>query len=112
MSDLNVLTESAAQMAAKPDEPVALADLSRPPKGQAPGYQVPVHAEPEEAPLYLVLRKVFLHNRLYEPGETVRYADKPGTALQLIEAAPANPAEARTAAETAPTQRGRTKAVI
>jgi hypothetical protein len=64
------------------NERMTLADASRPGFGRkpAPGYEVAVPAEPEAAPLYRVKHRCFLHNRLYEPGEEVRFEGKPGRA--------------------------------
>jgi hypothetical protein len=80
------------------NERMTLADASRPGFGRkpAPGYEVAVPAEPEAAPLYRVKHRCFLHNRLYEPGEEVRFEGKPGSALERIDAPhPAEPTQAR-----------------
>jgi hypothetical protein len=81
------------------EEPITLADVGKPGLGnkRAPGYEIPEFKEPATAPLYRVKFRTFIHNRLYEPGETLRYADKPGPALELVtdEPHPAEPVQKR-----------------
>lgn len=71
---------------------IPLADAMKVGKQPAPGYEIPAFNEPADAPLYRVKFRAYIHNKLYEPGELVRYADKPGTALELVENPP-HPAE-------------------